>query len=322
MCRDHGLRTLPGVATEDAVGITRRSAPGSFECVVAVFAFAFLETDGAEESCFVEAESVPLGLDLGVEGGDAVVEPGEGHPSVFVVDHADQACQLVDRIDHRTAVHARVKVAAGTMNGDFDVHHPTKHGGDRRCLDVPHAGVRDHADVRGQSLTIRFKKRVEAGASRLLFAFENHLDSAGEFAPRLLEGTKGFQESHDLSLVVDRASCHDPGTMFAFDHDGVEGFVVPQLDGIGRLHVVMSVVENAWCVGVRPGMFGHDHRMPRSLDRLGFEAHVSQHLRREFGASCGVVVMRGIRADALQFQKVTKPFDASFEVSFDLFHHV
>jgi hypothetical protein len=91
------------------------------------------------------------------------------------------------------------------------------------------------------------------------------------------QSATGFEEGHQLTLVVGRAARHDlPAVRLRFDEGGREGVGRPQIQRIDRLHVVMAVEQHMG--GIRAGRLGlgDDHRVACGRPRRGLEAEVRQ----------------------------------------------
>ena len=159
--------------------------------------------------------------------GYAIIEARKRDTPFLIVQISDDAGEHMDRIDRGAAEHARMQIAVGGMNNNFLKHEAAQHGGDRRRLPVPHSGVADKRHV-GFELGLGFgkksRKRRRAG---LLLAFNEERNVAGQ-AAGFLEGAAGFDEGHELPLVVGDAASDDPLASFGLDDTRLERGALPQ----------------------------------------------------------------------------------------------
>ena len=201
------------------------------------------EADIAEEFAFVEIEIAPLRGDFLGQFLDAVVKAGQRHRAVGIMQIGEDAREHADRIDRRAAVKARMQVAVGAAQDHFFEHQAAQHGGDRRRLLVPHAGVANQHDVGFELAGVLGHEGGQRGRAGFLLAFKQNADVAGQ-AAGLAEGAAGLDEGHQLAFVVGRAARHDALAGIGLDQPRLERRRLPEVQGVGRLHVVMAVEKN------------------------------------------------------------------------------
>ena len=73
------------------------------------------------------------------------------------------------------------------------------------------------------------------------FAFDEEFEAERQLAVDGLIDFDRVDAGHEIALVVGHAA----GEQLAIPHGGLEGRAVPQLHRVGRLHVVMTVQEQA-----------------------------------------------------------------------------
>ena len=82
----------------------------------------------------------------------------------------------------------------------------------------------------------------------------------------------GFDEGHQLTLVVGGAAPDDLRAGRRLGEPRFEGRRLPEVERVRRLDVVVAVEENMRRAGPSSSGVGNDHRMTRSRPHRGFEA--------------------------------------------------
>ena len=180
-----------------------------------------------------------------------VIEAGELDAALIVVDLAEDAGQRVDRVQHRTAIHAGMQVVARPVERYFQVEHAAQHVGDRRRLDVPTVGVGHEADVGGQFFAVGFEERDEVGAAGFLLALQQDGDTARQGSMDGVPRAERLDEGHHLTLVVHGPARDDALSILGIDDGRLERRAVPKLQRLGRLNIVVAVVEHVRPRGAR-----------------------------------------------------------------------
>jgi len=94
-----------------------------------------------------------------------------------------------------------------------------------------------------EGLLVLGEKRGQGRRPGLLLALEQDRDGAGRSA-ELREGSASLDEGQELALVVGRATRDDLRTVGTVLELRLERRISPQVQGIDRLHVVVSVEEH------------------------------------------------------------------------------
>ena len=146
-----------------------------------------------------------------------------------------------------------MQVAVGRLQGHLHIGHAAQPGGDRRRVDVPHAGVADQRQVGREFALVGGQERLQVGAADFLLALDQHGDVGGDAAGGLLPGAQRLDEHHRLALVVHRAARDEALAVRAIDQLRLERRAVPEIQRIDRLHVVMAVEQHVRSAGSRRG---------------------------------------------------------------------
>ena len=114
--RDDRLGAVALVAAGEAVDVERRAGPAAFERGEARLAGAVGECRARRGSAARRTAASPrVALDRAASGRDVVVEAGDVHPAVVVVERREQLAQHVGRVGDGAAEHAAVQVVAGPV---------------------------------------------------------------------------------------------------------------------------------------------------------------------------------------------------------------
>jgi len=138
-----------------------------------------------------------------------------------------------------------VQITVGRVDRQLFPAKTAQHGLNGGRFRVPHIGVADQADIGAQLVGMRLKEARQTGAARLLLTLEQNRCRDGKLAGNGLPCPAGLDESHDLSLVIGgapRANC--ARSVRALFDERLEGIVIPELDGIDRLHIVVPVEQD------------------------------------------------------------------------------
>ena len=182
---------------------------------------------------------------------DVVVEAGDGHAALVVVQVGDDAPEHADRVDRRAAEHAGVKVAAGAVNHHLFQHEAAQHRGDGRGLGVPHQRVADERHVGAQLLLVLVEEGRQRRRPRLLLASSRTVTWQGK-PPVSRKARQASTKviSWPLSSAVPRpAICLPPGASTSLGSKAL--VIVHRSSGSAGLHVVMAVEQHARHVGPR-----------------------------------------------------------------------
>ena len=211
-----------------------------------------------------------------------------------------------------------MQVDGGAVQGHLGVAQATQQVGDRRPVDAQHVGVRDHADVGRELVAVGGEERVQMWAAALLLAFEEQRGPHRQAAMDRLPGAQRLDDAHQLALVVDGTTRHDPSAMRPVDERRLERRAAPQRDRVRGLHVVVAVVEQMRrAFGCGP-VVRHDHRHPAGRPHAGVHADAGQLLRQPLRAGQRVAGTARVDPDAGEAQQLLQARDAVREGGVDV----
>lgn len=239
---------------------------------------------------------------------DAVVEAGDRHARVLVVQGGDEAGDLGGRVRYGAAEGAGVDVLVGPVQVDLalgEAAHAGAHGGG---VLGPHTGVGDDHHVGGEPLGVLLDEGAEVRGAGLLLALDQHLqvDGGGGAAGGGEVGADAECVEEHLALVVGRPARVEA---VAADHR-LERLGVPAVGPRRGLHVVVPVDQDRGGVGVRGGPFREDRGGTGRLPYLrGGEAGLLEFGGQPVGAASYVRRVLGLgrhRWDAQPFHEVVQ----------------
>jgi hypothetical protein len=147
-------------------------------------------------------------------------------------------------------------------------------------------------------------------AADLFLAFDEELDVAREFA---IDGEKSVQRrqpAFQMAFVI----AHSTGVHLAFANRRLEGRRVPQLEGLGRLDVVVIVEEQ--CPIAPASSLGKDGRRATGGHDPHRKLAACEHVGHELGALGHASVMSG---DAWLGTEPTQLIQGGLHLSLDRF---
>ena len=296
---EHGLGPLTGVAAQHAVHFAGRPCPQPFERRVSRLTTQCGDADLVHELVVAEWQFAHLREDRVGERTHLVVEARNGDAPAGIVHAGENARERHGRIDHRAAVHAGVQIAIGPAHVDLEVRHPAQRRQDTGNPRGEHGGVGDHDGITGKPHLLALEELLEVLAADFLLAFGQHDHVHRQRAAHGEVRLERLEVQIQLSLVVDRSTRIDAPVA----HGGLERGRGPQLEGFGRLHVVVSVDQQRGRLGASVAPFtDHDGMSRRGLDRGGEPdsgERVGDELRRRGAVGC----VLGARAHAGNAQK-------------------
>ena len=133
-----------------------------------------------------------------------------------------------------------MQVARRSVHRDLPVHEAAQRHRERRNVFGEHRRVGDDDDVAREPLAFAREKRLEVRRADLFFAFDDDLDVDRQLAVDAQVRFDRGEVHQALALVVDRAAPVD----LAVAHRRFERRRRPELERIGRLHVVMAVDQD------------------------------------------------------------------------------
>ncbi len=319
MCfgRDHGLGTGTLVTAPHSVHFNGRAGPEVFKRHAVLFTARIFQADLAEEFLDRETELVPHLGDFFRHVDDAVVETGQGHLAVFIVQAGNDRGDDVVRVLSRATIGAGMQVAAGRLDDDLVADHAAQHDGNSRCFSVPHAGVAHERKVAGKFVLVGFKERMKRRRTRLFLTFEQDRHVDRQVAGFFEIGAGRFDEGHQLALVVGGTAGNDDLAAVRLCLDGrVERVALPQVQRIDRLNVVVAVEQD-----MRSRLAGlavtDNHRMAGRVAYRCFNADVVQFSCQPFSGLTARSLESRVGGNALDLEEVEQSVEAVVEIGID-----
>ena len=106
----------------------------------------------------------------------AVIETGNSHRSVRIVQLGDDLCQDVGGVGDVSSKKTGVEIHFGTINAHFKINHSTQSGNNGGGVFVDHARVWVEDHVTFEHVSMLFDKIVERWRTNLLLALKKELD--------------------------------------------------------------------------------------------------------------------------------------------------
>ena len=256
---DHGLGSHPLITAADAIDLRGRPSPDSFERAVTLFAkkggrAGFLQDFlVAIDRQFAPGFPLPIFQRLHL-----VVESLDRDVPFVVVQSREQARQRRDWIRHRAAEHPRVQIHLRAGHFDLQRSHAAQTVTQRRHSLCHHSGIGNDRDIAPQRFLIFREKISQIAAADFFFALDHEMQVDRQIAVLLERFLDPENVRENLPFVVGRAARKN---VAVFQHR-IERRRIPQIERIGRLHIVMSVNHD----GAAPGLMfvlRPDHRMAR-----------------------------------------------------------
>src|SRR5260370_14952615 len=154
-------------------------------------------------------------------------------------------------------------MAYGDRELDWIVVRAAEAVGDGRNTLAQHGGIGNDERIRFELFFVFLDEIPEADAANLFFAFDEDFYIDGEFAVHLLQGRQGFQVDVNLALVVGGTATEE----ITVANCGFESGRGPEIERLGRLHVVMAVKKDGGLTGSFQG-FRVDQRGESCGDEL------------------------------------------------------
>ena len=150
-------------------------------------------------------------------------------------------------------------------------------------------------------------ERLQALTPGLFLALDHQGDRARRPTPERMPRSEGFDDAHDLSLVVDRTASDDALSARSLDDHWFKRRTRPKFQRVCGLYVVVAVVEDAWARGgLRSDawMVRHDHRMADRLCSFRCKAKCAQFGNKPVRAASRLPIERRIRAHTRNTEEV------------------
>ena len=189
---------------------------------------------------------------------------------------------------------------------------------DRRHAAGEHPRVRDHQRVGLEPRLVRVHEVPQAHAANFFFSFDHHFQIDGQLARRFHDGVERANVDVHLALVVGGAAA----IQISAANRGFKCRRGPQVQRLGRLHIVMPVEKDGRLAG-RAQRFAVDQRMHlRRHDFDVVEARRAQLFGDPFRGALDVRLVLGLRADARNPQKFVELVQVFFALGIDVFGQV
>ena len=143
------------------------------------------------------------------------------------------------------------------MHRDLPVHETAQRNGERRNVLGEYGGVGHDRQIALEPLGFAGKERLEVRRPDLFFAFDQNLEVDRQRAAHAQVRLDRSEVHQHLAFVVDRAATEN----LAVAHFSLEGRRVPELERVGRLHVVVAVDQHG--------------RLSRSAEPLGVRDRIA-----------------------------------------------
>ena len=138
-----------------------------------------------------------------------------------------------------------MQVAGRAGDGDLGEGQAAQEGRDGGRVLVPLPRIANKADVGSELLAMALEKGGKTGTAEFFLAFEQNRHLDGQAAMRGEPGMTGLDEGHHLPLVVGGAARDDDlARALLLDETRLEGRGGPFVQGIWRLHVIMTVEQD------------------------------------------------------------------------------
>ena len=201
----------------------------------------FVDAEGAAIAVFAQRQlaeffALPAGRLL-----DTVVETFDGHRVIGVVERGAKFGQRLDGVVDRAAMEAGMQVGLRTGQADLESDDAAQGRRDDDLVGRRRGGVgKDDAIGLGEFGLMVMEEFREARGADLLFAFDQERDAQGQVRASLEQaGERG--DGHEVrTLVISGPAAPDASVA----DDRLEGRRGPEIQRVGRLHVVVAVEDD------------------------------------------------------------------------------
>ena len=234
---------------------------------------------------------------------------------------AENTGQHPDRILRAAAEYAGMQIAVGGLDPHFIVNESAQRRGDRRRVRVPHAGVADQCEVGLEIVLVQFEKRNEIFRSDFFLTLDDNGHVERQRTCYGFPGPAGFDEGHQLALVVFRAPSDDDLASVGMIGDGrFEWRTMPKIERVDRLHVIVTVEQN---VRPRPAISfavvpGDDGRMTRGRPNVGRKIERRDIPGQVISRRLAISGEGRIGRDRFDPQQGKQPLEAVIEIGIDV----
>ena len=316
---DDGLRPLPGIAADHAVDLGGRAGGDLLDQQAILLARRRLEADLGKKILRREIKALEVGLDVGRQLVDAVIETRNGHATIVVVHGSEDAREHAKRILRRAPKQTRMQVAIGAGKSHLLVDQATQGGRHHGRRGVPHAGVADQREVGFELLRVVLDEAEQVVRAALLLALDHHGDRQRQGAGDRFIGAQGLDEGHHLAFVVAGAARDDDlAAVGQRRNTRRERRRLPQIERIDRLHVVMAIEQYARRFVVAVAALAHHDRMSLGRADAGRKADAGQIAGDVLGRGPALIFVRWVGRDRRDAQEIEQALEAVVEIGVDL----
>ena len=299
--RQHRLRSLTGVSAQQAVHLARRSYPQPLEYRVPLLASERRHSDFIHQGLLVEWQRAHLLTHLRRPFVDVVVKARDRHTAILIVERRQYPRQRHRGIHHRAAIAPRMQIPTRALHVDLEVSEPAQRRQDRRLARREHRRVGYDDGIRLEHRLVFFDEFRQVLASDLLLSLGDDDHVHRQLLPHRQMGFERLDVQEELAFVVDRPARE----YFSVPHRRLERRRRPEIERLGRLHVVVTVDDHRRSTG-RLSPFSDDDRMTRR--RVNRRRHTDPVERRlkPLRRALGVRVVVGLGAHARNAQELVQ----------------
>ena len=197
-----------------------------------------------------------------------------------------QACDRGRRIRHRSTKNPRVQITLRPTQHHLAAHNPAQTITERRHTGRHHAGVGNRNHIAAQFLAMLTQKFRKVRAADFFFTFkqESQIHRQITFLAQRLLDTKHM--GHHLPFVVGRTTRQD----YPIVNDRLKRLGRPQLQGIHRLHIVVTINQHR-APTLKMRVLCKHHRMPGRLVQGCDQTHAGKFRAQPFGTGTHITRM-------------------------------
>ena len=314
---DDRFSALALVAAGEAVDFKRGPRGALFIRGVSGLAEERRHPNGFAEFRLVERHFRHLLPLVGRELHHVIVEARDRDRSALVAHRTEHLTEDHRRVVHRPAEEAGVQVAVRAVEPDFNRSHAPERVAERGMLHARDLGVRNHQGFTREFLGMLRQKSVERLRADFLFALDQEIHVARQFATGLQPGFDRVDMGKVLPLVVADAA----GIDIASDPARLEGRRGPELERIRRLNVVVAIHQKGRLFRIRFRRPRDHHRVAGGLADFGFQAGFGAPVDEPFRAEPHIARMVRLGADARDASVGEELFDESVFIAGEVFQN-
>src|SRR6516162_6148561 len=237
--RNNCLRPFTLIASCQTIHFSGWPCPHTLEERKALFARQRWRTGRLQPDLLCKWKAAPqLSLPI-FHGQNFVIEPFHGNSAVVVVELGQHSAQLHRRIGNGSPEYSRMQIPRGAAQPNFKTKDSAQTVGEGWNAGRHHAGIRNGDNVRLQSGPVFSEKTLQVWASYLFLSLNENDQIQRQIVVFREDRFDPKNMRKDLSFVVGRS----PGKNLSLFNNRLERWRMPEIQGIRRLHVVVSVNE-------------------------------------------------------------------------------